>query len=189
MKTGYILGAALAAVAGFSFAAPAAAVTIVPAKCVSVTDSAGCYFEGNIGNNSDAADAESQYNTLRDPDITLGNILTKSDDPNFGDFGSITGAGTDSGTWSLPGYLVTFIGVKAGNDFILYQLGTPASSGTWSTAGLVNKRGIPHALSHLAFFGSETPVPEPATWAMMVGGFGLVGAAMRRRQTQKTVLA
>jgi hypothetical protein len=25
-------------------------------------------------------------------------------------------------------------------------------------------------------------VPEPATWAMMVGGFGLIGAAMRRRQ-------
>jgi hypothetical protein len=25
-------------------------------------------------------------------------------------------------------------------------------------------------------------VPEPATWAMMVGGFGLVGAALRRRK-------
>jgi hypothetical protein len=25
-------------------------------------------------------------------------------------------------------------------------------------------------------------VPEPATWAMMVGGFGLVGGALRRRQ-------
>ena len=25
------------------------------------------------------------------------------------------------------------------------------------------------------------PTPEPATWAMMVGGFGAVGAAMRRR--------
>jgi hypothetical protein len=25
-------------------------------------------------------------------------------------------------------------------------------------------------------------VPEPATWAMMLGGFGLVGGAMRRRQ-------
>jgi hypothetical protein len=25
-------------------------------------------------------------------------------------------------------------------------------------------------------------VPEPATWAMMVGGFGLIGGAMRRRQ-------
>jgi hypothetical protein len=25
------------------------------------------------------------------------------------------------------------------------------------------------------------PIPEPATWAMMVGGFGLIGAASRRR--------
>lgn len=25
------------------------------------------------------------------------------------------------------------------------------------------------------------PVPEPASWAMMVGGFGLIGSAMRRR--------
>jgi hypothetical protein len=32
-------------------------------------------------------------------------------------------------------------------------------------------------------------VPEPATWAMMIGGFGLVGAAMRRRSSQKAVLA
>ena len=26
-------------------------------------------------------------------------------------------------------------------------------------------------------------VPEPATWAMMIGGFGMVGGAMRRRKT------
>ena len=25
-------------------------------------------------------------------------------------------------------------------------------------------------------------VPEPASWAMMVGGFGMLGAAMRRRK-------
>jgi hypothetical protein len=33
-------------------------------------------------------------------------------------------------------------------------------------------------------FDASTPagVPEPASWAMMVGGFGLVGSAMRRRQ-------
>ncbi len=29
-----------------------------------------------------------------------------------------------------------------------------------------------------------TPVPEPAAWAMLIGGFGLVGAAMRRRSTK-----
>lgn len=27
-----------------------------------------------------------------------------------------------------------------------------------------------------------TGVPEPATWAMMIGGFGLIGASLRRRQ-------
>jgi hypothetical protein len=32
-------------------------------------------------------------------------------------------------------------------------------------------------------------VPEPATWAMMIGGFGLIGAASRRRATAKVVLA
>ncbi|WP_246350272.1 PEPxxWA-CTERM sorting domain-containing protein [Sphingobium boeckii] len=31
------------------------------------------------------------------------------------------------------------------------------------------------------------PVPEPATWAMMIVGFGLVGSAMRRRQSAMSV--
>jgi len=33
-------------------------------------------------------------------------------------------------------------------------------------------------------FGSTTVggIPEPAGWAMMIGGFALVGAAMRRRR-------
>jgi hypothetical protein len=29
---------------------------------------------------------------------------------------------------------------------------------------------------------NTSAVPEPATWAMMIGGFGLVGASMRRRK-------
>lgn len=31
-------------------------------------------------------------------------------------------------------------------------------------------------------------VPEPATWAMMIGGFGLIGGAMRRRRKVRTAV-
>jgi hypothetical protein len=45
------------------------------------------------------------------------------------------------------------------------------------------------ANTHIWFNGDLAPVPptpavpEPATWAMMIGGFALVGASMRRRVT------
>lgn len=32
-------------------------------------------------------------------------------------------------------------------------------------------------------FGRFTAVPEPAEWAMLLTGFGMVGVAMRRRKT------
>jgi hypothetical protein len=32
-------------------------------------------------------------------------------------------------------------------------------------------------------------VPEPASWAMMIGGFGLIGAASRRRRSSNVVYA
>ena len=35
-------------------------------------------------------------------------------------------------------------------------------------------------------FGSITAVPEPATWAMMIAGLGLVGASLRRRRVAIT---
>ncbi len=31
--------------------------------------------------------------------------------------------------------------------------------------------------------GGNNGVPEPSTWVMMIGGFGLAGAALRRRRT------
>jgi hypothetical protein len=33
------------------------------------------------------------------------------------------------------------------------------------------------------------PVPEPAAWATMVLGFGVLGAGMRRRQSLQATLA
>lgn len=195
-----ILIPALAVVA-FAVASPAIASTVVDGKCVSVTDTAGCLFDGNINPNPDPMNvngfknAENAYNTYNNshpsaaPDITL-NFLGDTDDASFGALGgTFTGAGTTSGTWSLPGYLVNFVAVKAGPQFVLYQLATPADSGSWDTFDILVGRGNHPALSHLVFFGTPGGIPEPATWAMMIAGFGLTGAAMRRRKLATAVTA
>ncbi|HWI86309.1 MAG TPA: PEPxxWA-CTERM sorting domain-containing protein [Sphingomonas sp.] len=36
---------------------------------------------------------------------------------------------------------------------------------------------------------ADGAVPEPATWAMMIGGMGLVGSAMRRHRAAKISFA
>jgi hypothetical protein len=172
--------------AAVSFAVPASAVSIVEAECISVSDGDGCLYEGNIAPNT-VQETEDDYNLYNDtrplagPDIDL-KFLGQSD----GGFGTVVfGDGSESfGTWSTPGFLVDFIAVKAGPEFVLYKLATAANSGTWDTFDLPFRRN-PRELSHLAFFGTEAGggVPEPATWAMMIAGFGLVGASLRRRNT------
>ena len=50
------------------------------------------------------------------------------------------------------------------------------STGAWNDWGPGNTVGY-----FVEFSGAA--VPEPASWAMMIGGFGLLGAAARRRRT------
>ena len=82
----------------------------------------------------------------------------------------------------------------------------PADFGNWETSGILDvSRLFGHTVDGAVFLTDvqahsislgrtnlveggqllflETGVPEPATWAMMIGGFGLVGSAMRRRRT------
>ena len=177
--------AAGAAVALAMTATPAAAVNTITllsnnSNCLSTT---GCLFSGNIATAQNVTDTQTAYNTAFDPDIAL-NFLGAS---NAG-FGSITGGGTSSGTWSALGYLIDFYAVKAGNDFLLFSVDPAASSGTWSTAGLPNGNSENDpAVSHLAFFGGRNPnqegfLPEPSTWISMMLGFGILGYAMRRQR-------
>jgi hypothetical protein len=49
-------------------------------------------------------------------------------------------------------------------------------SGTKLADGLLSD---PHNVQNMAFGG----VPEPASWALMIGGFGMAGAALRRRRS------
>lgn len=167
-----------------------AATQVVDGSCSSVASPAGCLFSGNINSNPDGNPnsfmrAEEAYNIYNNshpsanPDIDL-NILASSDDANFASFGSFAfnPGSTSAGTWDLTGFLVDFFAVKAGNQFVLYQLGTPSSTGSWNTDQLGGKD-----LSHLVFFGAAGgAVPEPSVWAMMILGFGLIGAALRQQK-------
>ena len=190
-----ILGAGLGAGALLAaIAAPAGASTVVTQSCQNLSVVGNyCLFNGNINENTNPLNvnshknAEAAYNALFDPKITL-NFITASDLGGFGGFGSATGNGSSldsstSGTWSLPGYTVQYLAVKAGPKFVLLNVGG-VSSGNWDTLLIPYNRN-PRELSHLSFFGSlAAVVPEPSAWALMILGFGAVGGALRRRKAR-----
>ena len=45
------------------------------------------------------------------------------------------------------------------------------------------------AIDNVSFTGSAAAVPEPATWAMMLVGFGMIGFAARKRLLVKTTVS
>lgn len=81
---------------------------------------------------------------------------------------NITGDGGAGTVW-LPQHLTLTVGSSASLSFA--AIGTSDSLGGY--------------LDNIAL----APVPEPATWAMMVGGFALMGAAARRRSRFNGVTA
>jgi hypothetical protein len=113
-------------------------------------------------------------------------------------FGSVTTAGTwFSGTdRDLEGTWKWIAGPEAGTIF--WQNGVTLTYANWN-GGEPNNVGnedllygnwsadrwndIPSgSLGYVIEYGGlGAVVPEPATWAMMLGGFALMGAAMRRR--------
>ncbi len=62
---------------------------------------------------------------------------------------------------------------------------SPLGDALGATGGHAGPQGIGDeawGLSNISLTGQAiTAVPEPASWALMIGGFGLLGAVMRRR--------
>ncbi len=59
---------------------------------------------------------------------------------------------------------------------------------TFAMSGLdqitkIRLRSTNNAFEYDTFAVTMGPIPEPASWAMLITGFGLIGAAMRRRRT------
>lgn len=91
----------------------------------------------------------------------------------------------------------------SGGPYSLQTLGTVGASSTlagvsisdYSSVGVNNNSASSGTVGTAAFNqgsvwvpGASGSVPEPASWAMMVGGFGLLGCTLRRRR-QVTGLA
>jgi hypothetical protein len=167
----------LAAAAAFAVlcaaSTPAAAVTLLTPNCNLLT---GCTFSGN---DNDVSATEAAYNLahIEPPPPAILDL------PNT--FLAIQAVGsvmTMNWTSLTP---ISFISVKAGDNFNLFQLASPATSGTITSAGLTGPQGQQQAISHITLYGG-TAVPEPATWAMMILGFAMVGAGLRLTRRSET---
>ena len=80
----------------------------------------------------------------------------------------------------------------AGESFTLsYHLTAYADAAVRDVSGVWAGVGDPFNLNGVQILTSPTvsAIPEPATWAMMIAGFGMVGAAIRRRQSLTTATA
>ena len=71
-----------------------------------------------------------------------------------------------------------------------------ASTVWWISASLLNPDNVSDAFKiyDLSVIYNDAPVsiasvPEPASWAMMIGGFGLIGGALRRKKAQERLAA
>ena len=117
-----------------------------------------------------------------------------SDAAIWGDTGStkVLGNVTSASNIDLTKYLVPenlFTPVDGGSGASTTGLSTGSSS-VWLVSAAFNQNNDGFKLSGLKVVTPSTPaVPEPATWALMIVGFGAVGISMRRRNAAAAATA
>lgn len=145
----------------------------------------GATFEPNLRywdtfySNSDAIYAQSGIGEIRFDVLTTGTLRLDSVD-----FGGWVNA-TRTIAWRVYdlGFNLLSNGSVATNPTAL----TTINFGNTSTTGLIfqfGQDGFNGGIQNVTFsFNSDVePVPEPANWAMLIAGFGLIGAVMRRQR-------
>ncbi len=177
---------AIGALSAIAMAAPATATTNVPVIGASNTcDTAppdttptatACvgYFDGQV---LDQADSSTIAAAL--------SALGVSYSGQFADYQTLTGLG-GSVNLTAFGILtgVQTIGIHFGNatgqDNALGNV-TAFYQIDFGSTGSILQLNVPGS-SSATLFTSVAPVPEPATWAMMLVGFAGIGVSMRRRR-------
>ncbi len=83
---------------------------------------------------------------------------------------------------------ITGVQVQAGQTYVLDAVGVGGALDVWNanttgSVGDVWQNGVDYGSGPLGAFRVLVAVPEPTTWAMMLIGFGALGAAVRARRT------
>ena len=106
--------------------------------------------------------------TLANTGLDRNSSPLSYDDPTlytlFGKVGSGLGLGTGVGG-ATDDFAFTFNPYKGTFYSLLFAKANPAAAGSYADQVVL----------------TAAAVPEPATWALMIGGFAFAGAAMRRR--------
>ena len=179
---------------------PAAGLSAGPYGTVTVTENAGKLdfnvalnsgFKIHDGNSNHQAFA---FDLIGDPAITISNLTSgfgigpaPTSSPPLGNFDyslSCTGCG--------PGYAGGNAGplnfeVASAGALTLASLGFNTVSGQhiYFTSDIVGANGATGNVGAILTAG----VPEPATWALMILGFGMLGSGLRLRRRESVLAA
>lgn len=179
-----------AAALAFSAGAHAALVQSSPTCTASILTPAytacGGSFAGN--NLNQAADVNAYIGTHFGAGLLFQGSSNEAG--TFGPFTSDQTGATGTLTFDAPVDGPFVLALKAANEFSLFYfngVGPAIGSIGYSTLGVaVNANGIPNGLSHATLYAASslpvTAVPEPSTYALMLGGLSFIGFLARRRR-------
>lgn len=138
------------------------------------------------GTFSIAADDVAGTNTLTALDFSVGDKVYDLTNTGFGNAGAdmFILAGLAGGLYSFN------LGMEDFNlSFFLYRPAPPILYYSDGSGKYYDTANVSLSQSGPGPYFVQSDAPEPATWGLMVLGFGAVGAGLRRRRTKAAVLA